>query len=239
MPHNISQIKAAIFDIGATLVTGPPVAPNKVIASLIDGATAADVSSVIMTTEIQSAEHACSILEKRFGRLSGEAVMAVCELWKSQSTAPEALGGAAETVLTIKNRGLKIGLLSDIWSPYYAGVERVLPEVVEASDAIVLSCRTGVRKPDTSNFRTAIDALGVEASEALMVGDTYTHDILPALELGMKAVWVLARPERESESIIRILNGEVPVPTITVASVGEVASLRILNVDMLTQERVG
>ena len=60
-----------------------------------------------------------------------------------------------------------------------------------------------------------------------MIGDTYTHDILPALELGMKAVWVLARPDREAEQIIQILNGEFRAPTATVASISEVSSLSL------------
>jgi len=220
-----NRVKAAIFDIGATLVTGPPVAPNKVIAALMDGVTPAEVASIIMTTDLDCAEAVCSALESRFRALSERAVEGITELWNSQSSAASEIDGAVRTVLAIKERGLKIGLLSDIWNPYYESVEKALPDVIEAADSIVLSCRTGARKPDTENFRRALAEIGVKPDEAVMIGDTYTHDIRPALEIGMSAVWVLARPEREAESIIGILNGNCPAPTAAVASITEVAEI--------------
>ena len=135
--------------------------------------------------------------------------------------------GACETAMSIKRRGLKLGLLSDIWNPYYASVQRALPEVVRAADAVVLSCRTGARKPERDNFQAVLDELGLAPGEAVMVGDTYAHDILPAIEMGMPTVWVMARPEREADSIVRILNGDYPAPTVTVSHISQVASLKI------------
>jgi len=221
----MSKPRAAIFDIGATLVTGPPVAPNKVIAALLDGAGAAEVASVIMTTELTCADGVCSALEARFGTIGREARVGIERLWNMQSSAAVGLDGASDTVLALKRRGLRIGLLSDIWNPYYESVEKALPDVIGAADAIVLSCRTGARKPEPANFVKALDELDVEPCSAVMIGDTYTHDIRPALQLGMRAVWVLARPDREAESIIGVLNGDYPTPTATVSSIAEVAAL--------------
>ncbi len=149
------------------------------------------------------------------------------QLWDSQATAAQALEGASDAVLALKERGLLIGLLSDIWNPYYESVKNALPQVVEAADAIVLSCRTGARKPGKDNFIRSLNELSVAPEEAVMIGDTYTHDILPALELGMRAVWVLARPDREAAEVIKVLNGEGPAPTVTVSSIGEVADLAL------------
>lgn len=219
------KIKAAIFDIGATLVTGPPVAPNKFIAALMDGVTAAEVSSVIMTNDLNSAEQVCSALESRFGKLNEGAVKGIIDLWNSQSDAAQEIEGATDSVLALKDLGLKIGLLSDIWNPYYASVEKALPKVVNIADTIVLSCRSGARKPHYDNFHKVLAELGIEPNEAVMIGDTYTHDILPAIELGMKTVWVLARPEREADWIIKILNEESPSPTATVMQITDVVSL--------------
>jgi len=219
--------KAAIFDIGATLVTGPPVAPNKVIAGLMEGVSASDVASVIMTTELTCADGVCKALVTRFGPISAVARVGVEILWESQSTAAQALPGSTDTVLALKRLGLKIGLLSDIWNPYYASVEKALPEVVRAADAIVLSCRTGARKPSPDNFLRVIDELDVSPCEAVMIGDTYAHDILPALALGMRAVWVLTRPDREGESVTGVRNGDLPAPTATVSSITEIAALEI------------
>lgn len=219
--------QAVIFDIGATLVTGPPVAPNKVIASLMGGISAGEIASVIMTTEFLCADGVCAAIESRFGDVCDATRTGIAELWDSQSSAAIEIEGASETLLALKAKGLRIGLLSDIWSPYYESVEKALPNAICAADAIVLSCRTGARKPNPDNFLCALEHLGVEPGEAVMIGDTYSHDILPALELGMRAVWVLARPDREAESIIRVLNGDCPAPTATVAGICEVAALKL------------
>ena len=45
------------------------------------------------------------------------------------------------------------------------------------------------RKPDKGIFLNACEHLGVTPDEVLFIGDTFTSDILGALELGMKAVW--------------------------------------------------
>ena len=222
-----APVKAAIFDIGATLVTGPPVAPNKVIAGLLSGVTAAEVASVIMTSPFESPDQVCSTLAERFGPVDEQARDGIADLWNTQSSAASEIDGASETVLALRDSGVRIGLLSDIWSPYYASVEKALPQVIEVADTIVLSFRTGARKPHPDNFLQALAELQVEPSEAMMVGDTYEHDILPALELGMRAVWVVARPDREHKAIVRVLNGELPAPTATVLDITEVASLCI------------
>ena len=98
-------VKAVIFDIGATLVTGPPAAPNKVIASLMGEVTAAEVASVIMTRPFESAESVCEVLAARFGRLDQEAAAGIVDLWDSQSHAAREIEGASETVLELRSRG--------------------------------------------------------------------------------------------------------------------------------------
>jgi len=52
----------------------------------------------------------------------------------------------------------------------------------------VASCEHGYNKPHPSIFRTALRLLAVSPEEALMVGDSYTHDIEGAKAVGMKAV---------------------------------------------------
>jgi FMN phosphatase YigB (HAD superfamily) len=220
-----ASVKAAIFDIGATLVTGPPVAPNKVIAGLLKEATAAEVASVIMTQPFKSAHHVQAVLEERFGPLDAKARLGIEILWESQALAARELEGASQTVCDLKKSGLKIGLLSDIWSPYYQGVEAAIPEVIRSADSIVLSFRTGSRKPSPANFRASLAELEVAPEEAVMIGDTYEHDILPAIELGMRTIWVLARPDREAESLVRVVRKELPAPTEMVYHIYEVPSL--------------
>lgn len=221
-------VKAVVFDIGATLVTGPTVAPNKVIASLIKNATPAEIASVIMTQPLHSADEVISVLQANFGMVDEQAAEAVCELWESQANAAREIDGATETVMALKRRGFKVGLVSDIWTPYYLSVTKAIPDILRAADSVVLSFQTGQRKPSLFNFSRVLEELQVEPPEAIMVGDTYEHDILPALEMGVLAVWVLARPEREKDFIIRVLNGELPAPQATVADIKDVPKLSLL-----------
>ena len=49
---------------------------------------------------------------------------------------------------------------------------------------------SGARKPDSRIFTYALNLLGVEACDALMIGDNFEADIKPALALGMKVFHV-------------------------------------------------
>ena len=47
----------------------------------------------------------------------------------------------------------------------------------------------GASKPDAAHFHAALRQAGVEASEALHVGDHPEHDIAGALDAGLRAIW--------------------------------------------------
>ncbi|MDI6104856.1 HAD family hydrolase [Actinoplanes sp. NEAU-A12] len=55
-------------------------------------------------------------------------------------------------------------------------------------DVLVASSALPAGKPDPRAFRAAVDLLGVDASEALMVGDSLDKDIRGALAAGLPAV---------------------------------------------------
>ena len=53
----------------------------------------------------------------------------------------------------------------------------------------------GIGKPDERVFRHALDQLGIDPSEAWMVGDRLEHDIGGAQSVGIYAIWVDWRGE--------------------------------------------
>jgi len=68
-------------------------------------------------------------------------------------------------------------------------------------DKFVFSYSRQVRKPDIRLFNEMLDYFNTEPSQAIMVGDNYTADILPALSLGMKTVhYVKSESKRVRES---------------------------------------
>ncbi len=92
----------------------------------------------------------------------------------------------------LRARGLKLALVSNTASPQWL-VEPTLERMglVERIDAIVLSSEVGKRKPHPAIFERALAELGVDASEAVHVGDRLEADVLGASRVGMKTVQAL------------------------------------------------
>jgi putative hydrolase of the HAD superfamily len=96
--------------------------------------------------------------------------------------------GAVDTLRELRSRGLRTGLITvcsedtvDVWaeSPF-AGL----------FDAEVFSSSCGLRKPDPRIYRIALEGLGVDASDAVFVGDGANDELAGAERVGMQAVLV-------------------------------------------------
>lgn len=55
--------------------------------------------------------------------------------------------------------------------------------------ALVTSEEAGVAKPDARIFRAALARIECDAADAVMVGDSWHHDVLGAVAAGLRAVW--------------------------------------------------
>jgi HAD superfamily hydrolase (TIGR01549 family) len=77
-------------------------------------------------------------------------------------------------------------------SNFTANLPLILREVGLAPllDAVVCSAIEGVKKPDASIFRLALQRVGGIAEEAVMIGDSLGNDITPAKQLGLTTVWL-------------------------------------------------
>ena len=104
---------------------------------------------------------------------------------------------------TLRDRGLKLGLVSNAIDPPDL-LHRDLADfgVAGRLDVAVFSSEVGRRKPDPVIFERALDALGVAPGRTLMVGDRVAVDIAGAKALGMKtcqALWFAADELEEPE----------------------------------------
>lgn len=77
-------------------------------------------------------------------------------------------------------------------SNFYGNLSAVLQDfgLGRCFRIVIDSAEVGVRKPDPEIFQLAIDKLKLEPKEITVIGDSYRKDILPALELGCKAIWI-------------------------------------------------
>jgi HAD superfamily hydrolase (TIGR01662 family) len=94
----------------------------------------------------------------------------------------------AETLRTLALRNLRIGLISNSHRCLESFQSHF--ELEGLIDVAVSSSRHGYMKPHPSIFEAALKLAGVEAAEAVMVGDSLTQDIEGARRVGMRGVLV-------------------------------------------------
>lgn len=111
--------------------------------------------------------------------------------------APDAL----ETLDALRARGLRTAVASNAPFPPELMRRQVgLTGIADRADAVLFSSEVGRRKPAPELYRAALDGLGVEAAEALYVGDREVEDYDGPRRLGMRAVICTAlarRPVRD------------------------------------------
>ena len=62
--------------------------------------------------------------------------------------------------------------------------------LAQSFDVILISGEVGAGKPDCRIFKLALEALATSPSEAVMVGDSLTRDILGAQRAGLRGIWL-------------------------------------------------
>jgi phosphoglycolate phosphatase-like HAD superfamily hydrolase len=99
--------------------------------------------------------------------------------------------GVASLLAFLKRRGIKLGLVSNLASPFKAPVAALA--LAQAFDAAVYSCEEGLTKPDPDIYRRALARLGVTADEALFVGDNLPNDVHAPAALGFRTAGIGVR----------------------------------------------
>ncbi len=104
------------------------------------------------------------------------------------------IDGAPEILREFRGINLKIGLVSNtIFPKEYHLRELKSFGLLPYLDAYHFSSEMGLRKPHPETFLKTLNDLGVNASEAVFVGDRLVEDVGGAQKVGMKAI--LARHE--------------------------------------------
>ena len=75
-------------------------------------------------------------------------------------------------------------------------------------DWVITSEQSGSYKPSLSNFRLAIEKIGVGPEKMLHVAQSVYHDIVPARALGLHTVWVNRRSGKEGSGATPRASGE-------------------------------
>jgi putative hydrolase of the HAD superfamily len=94
---------------------------------------------------------------------------------------------------SLRDRGLRLAVVANTWPEPPRLVRRELEELGVGGilDAIVLSGEVGARKPEAAIFEHALGVLGVDALDAIFVGDRLVDDVAGAAAVGMTTVQAL------------------------------------------------
>jgi putative hydrolase of the HAD superfamily len=93
----------------------------------------------------------------------------------------------------LKSNGVRIALVSNGYGQFQYDNFKALG-ISHLFDEVLISEWEGLRKPDPAIFIRALSKLGVEAEEALFVGDHPENDIKASQAVGIKAVWKRNNP---------------------------------------------
>ena len=136
---------------------------------------------------------------------------------------PEPIEGAPEILRELKQRGLRVGLISNTGrTPGYA-LRQVLARLGLASsiDVMIFSDEHGRTKPQLSIFEELRRGLGVEWREMMFVGDNLYVDVHGAQRCGMLAVH-FDPPSRGTAVAPAVEHGLDIVPHATVTRLADV-----------------
>jgi len=218
-------VRAVVFDLFDTLVRPPP---RATVRALLD-ARGIDPSSpgydlLLQGVAVGRALHAIgadvdAALAARLTRPEGDLRALLAAVAGPSHAAPlddlareaadlqaallaeTSLDPLAEGLLDrLARRGLRLGLISNIDAasrPLIGrlGLSRWFPEPT-------LSCDAGASKPSPRIFERELGRLDASADAAVMVGDSWTSDVVGALAAGMRAIWI----DRGDDAIARMLH---------------------------------
>jgi putative hydrolase of the HAD superfamily len=88
----------------------------------------------------------------------------------------------------LKSRGLKLGVISNFDDRVYSVLTSL--GIRTFFDTVTISSETGFSKPEPEIFEAAIRALGIPASEIVLVGDSLRDDVEPARRAGLTALHI-------------------------------------------------
>ena len=77
-------------------------------------------------------------------------------------------------------------------SIFYGNIQTILMVfgLLDFFDEIIESSVVGVRKPDPAIYRLGVDAMGFAAENVLVVGDSFSKDVVPAKAVGCRVAWL-------------------------------------------------
>jgi HAD superfamily hydrolase (TIGR01509 family) len=191
----MTEIQAVCFDAFGTLVEITD--KRRPFRALLRGGMAGLTAAEVLTKPLNLREVAAEVRHEL-----GEGGLAKLEAdLQAECASVRLRPDIAEIWQSLRDRGLRIGVCSNLALPYGAPLLATLPDT---PDAVILSYEVGLVKPDPAIFRLACDRLGLQPAEILFVGDTPSADIKGPKAIGMSAMLISDFKEYTKSEVHRI-----------------------------------
>ena len=104
-----------------------------------------------------------------------------------------------ESSYTLKQLSKKYKMV--IVSNFYGNLHTVLNsyDIAHYFDEIIESAVIGIRKPDPAIYKAGVRTIGFEAKECMVIGDSFTKDIIPGNEAGCQTIWFKGKEWKDVE----------------------------------------
>ncbi len=100
----------------------------------------------------------------------------------------QAVPGSKELLITLMNYA-KLGVVTN--GLVETQMEKLhVCKIDKLVDYVIISETVGYQKPSKELFEAALEKVNAKPSDAVYVGDSWECDIMPAVAVGMKAVWL-------------------------------------------------
>ncbi len=111
----------------------------------------------------------------------------------------------------------RLAILSNVDDDLFAAT---LPKLGVDFDQIITAQQAQAYKPSRKIFELALERIKVPAHRVLHIGQSIYHDVIPAQDLGLAAVWVNRPSPRSGVGAVRAASGN---PDLTVSNLAELA----------------
>ena len=138
------------FDVGHTLVTGADQSPRRLLGSRL-GLSEKETRKIGQLIMTHPSEELTSLVKAISDTLPGkdaDQISSVIEMvWQEQISCVREISGATILLKALKEQGHKLGVISNIWHPFYQGFCQTCSEMARLLDYRILSYRAGFKKP--------------------------------------------------------------------------------------------
>jgi putative hydrolase of the HAD superfamily len=139
-----------------------------------------------MTVEDFFKEGFSKIMEKL--NISEQKIAELNRLIKFEVDSVSLFEETGEVIDTLKKRGFKLGLISNVYDPYIKPFFEL--GLNDFFDFTIFSCEVGMAKPEPEIYHKMSELSDLSFNEMAMVGDSFTSDYETPASLGINSFWL-------------------------------------------------